>query len=99
MGRTRFVFAGSRIEKRGDDPEPTYLADSSGDVVSLVSFNDELLALPTAASNANEKLVWEANTPRIPPVGTKVILRIRPAGSDGDTGNAAGSKEEPAAEE
>lgn len=78
MDETRFVFAGSRI-KKGMEGETTYMADSSGDVVSLVSFNDELLALPTAASNANEKLVWEANTPAIPPAGTAVILRIRPA--------------------
>ncbi|QNN23938.1 hypothetical protein HED60_17235 [Planctomycetales bacterium ZRK34] len=75
MKGNEFVFAGSRIAKPAQG-DPFYAADASGDVVTLVSFPEELMALPTAASNSNENLVWEANTSAIPPIGTDVTLRI-----------------------
>ncbi|MBI1367775.1 MAG: hypothetical protein GC162_03885 [Planctomycetes bacterium] len=70
-----FVFAGSRMTKDENGKE-SYAADSTGDVVTLVSFYEEMIAQPKAASNSNEQLEWEANTPEIPEVGTPVTLRI-----------------------
>ena len=77
MDSNVFVFAGSRMGKNAEG-EPYYVADASGDVISLVSFGDELLATPEAASDSNEELIWEANTEQMPPVGTEVVLRLRP---------------------
>jgi hypothetical protein len=75
MQTDEFVFAGSRIAKPAQG-DPFYAADASGDVVTLVSFPEELMALPTAASNSNENLIWEANTSELPEVGTAVTMRI-----------------------
>lgn len=70
-----FVFAGSRVTKP-QDGEPYYAADSSGDVVSLVTFPEEMIALPQAASSNNDQLEWEVDPDAVPPLGTKVTLRI-----------------------
>ncbi|MHC4995243.1 MAG: YdjY domain-containing protein, partial [Planctomycetota bacterium] len=80
MGGDRFVFAGSHLiePREGDEGgERQYAADLGGDVISLVSFPDEVLALPKAASNSNEEVFWEANTPRVPELGTRVVIRLR----------------------
>lgn len=73
-----FVFAGSKIV---DPPmgERFYLADQTGDVIALVSFEAELLAIPRAASHANDDLIWVANREALPEVGTDVTIRLRPA--------------------
>ncbi|MBI1371840.1 MAG: hypothetical protein GC159_03650 [Phycisphaera sp.] len=83
MSGSVFVFAGSIVvkPKKGD---PYYAADATGDVVSLVSFEDEMLAMPKAASKNNDALKWEANTEALPKLGTPIKLRIRPA-KEGET--------------
>ncbi len=73
-----FVFAGSHVHKP-QEGDPVYLADQTGDVVALVSFDTELLALPKAASNANDEVFWIADTQALPELGTEVVLRLRPA--------------------
>lgn len=73
-----FVFAGSRVYQPEDGGEPTYLADDTGDLASLVSFETEVLALPRAASNDNAHVFWTADPKTIPELGTPVVLRIRP---------------------
>lgn len=47
-------------------------------MISLVSFPDEVFALPVSASSSNAKLLWEVDGTAVPPVGTPVVLRIRP---------------------
>ena len=73
-----FLFAGSKLV---DPPmgERFYMADQTGDVVSLVSFDAELLAIPRAASSANDDLIWVANREKLPEVGTPVTIRLRSA--------------------
>lgn len=73
-----FVFGGSKLRKVGEDKPPIYEADASGNFASLVSFGDETLSWPTAASTSNEQLEWYTNTGAIPDVGTKVKLRLTP---------------------
>ena len=78
-----FVFAGSRVvEPKGADGKvtgpPVYLADQTGDIVALVSFDDEVLAWPTAASDSNDELFWVADPATIPPLGTEIRLRVYP---------------------
>lgn len=73
-----FVFAGSEVFKDPTNGKPVYMADQTGDIVTLVSFQGELLAVPTAASDANDQLIWEVNPDVTPEVGTAVTLRLRP---------------------
>jgi hypothetical protein len=73
-----FVFAGSRLLDQPDQKEPLYAADATGDVVSLVSFDDEMLSPMHAASNSNETLLWEIDKKVTPKLGTKVVMRLRP---------------------
>ena len=72
-----FVFAGSVLYGEGEGPR-TYLADQSGSVISIATFGDELLCLPGFHEQANEALMWQANFHKLPEVGTKVTLRLRP---------------------
>ncbi len=76
MSDSVFVFAGSRIA-RPKTGEPFYAADVAGNVISLVTFSDEMLSRPLNASKVNEQLEWMAKTDAIPELGQKVKLRIR----------------------
>src|SRR5262245_2336776 len=57
--------------------ELTYLANG-GDVVCVSNFESALLDLPIKSSSANAALIFEADTERIPPVGTKVTVIFEP---------------------
>lgn len=72
-----FLFAGSIL----GDPKQTpreYLAESSGHVISISTFGDEVLCLPAFYSQENEALMWAVDPTHIPERDTKVILRLRP---------------------
>jgi len=72
-----FLFAGSLL--RGSGPGPRrYLSDLSGNVISIATFGDELLCLPGVYSNVNESLMWQVDSTKLPKVGSKVTLRLRP---------------------
>ena len=73
-----FVFAGSLFACARDDNRLLYAADITGDVISIVSFPGEVLALPEPASNMNGELMWWANDSALPKKGTSVVLRIVP---------------------
>jgi hypothetical protein len=72
-----FLFTGSHVFKDGE-ADPIYLADESGNVISLSTFGDELLALPGVHAQANEALAWAVEPTHLPPLNTKVILRLKP---------------------
>ncbi|NQT39888.1 MAG: hypothetical protein HQ581_20510 [Planctomycetes bacterium] len=72
-----FLFAGSVLH--GDGPGPRrYLADHSGNVISIVTFGDELLCLPAVYGHGNDSLMWQVDAAKLPKVGSKVTLRLRP---------------------
>ena len=71
-----FVFAGSQLRDNGDGPR-TYLADESGNVISIATFGDELLCMDGIHGHGNHALLWQVNPENLPPVGTKVTLRLR----------------------
>lgn len=73
-----FVFGGSRIRQLPDGRN-IYSADSSGNVVSLVSFNDEVLSWPRAASHSDLQVYFDAYPDNLPQLQTPVKVRIRPA--------------------
>ena len=79
-----FLFAGSRLVDKGSGPR-VYLGDRSGNLISLATFGDELLCLQGVHSRENRALLWEINTKALPPSGTKVTVRLRPAKSPGAT--------------
>jgi len=74
-----FVFAGSVLSRAREDKRIVYAADFAGDVVSLASFPDEVLALSEPASSENARLMWGVDGSRLPGVGSTVVLRIEPA--------------------
>lgn len=72
-----FVFAGSILHGEGDGPRH-YLCDSSGNVISLATFGDELLCLSGVHDDSNGHLMWQIDSTHLPAVGSKVTLRLRP---------------------
>lgn len=70
-----FLFAGSQVI---DDPDVgrLYVADQSGNVISISTFGDELLCMPTRHSQENHSLAWAVDSTHLPKVGTKVTLRL-----------------------
>lgn len=72
-----FLFAGSVLEGEGDGPRQ-YLCDVSGNVISIATFGDELLCQPEITGSSNELLMWQIDGEKLPELGSKVILRLRP---------------------
>ncbi len=72
-----FVFAGSRLVDSAGGPS-RYSSDRSGNVLSIMHFGDELLCLPEAGRESNGPPQWEVDGERLPEVGSKAVLRLRP---------------------
>jgi hypothetical protein len=80
-----FLFAGSVLN--GEDKGPrNYVCDQSGNVISIATFGDELLCLPGIHDQADSLRVWQANGEKLPPLESKVILRLRPQREPQPTG-------------
>lgn len=77
-----FVFAGSQLYGKGKGPRQ-YLCDQSGNVISIATFGDELICLSGMHASDNESLMWQINPTKLPEVGTKITLRLRPRGKAG----------------
>ena len=77
-----WVFAGSRMRAPDEVPEgySRYEADTTGSIIGLVTFGEELLAyqevIPDQIEVAPEE--WKARTEAIPAVGTKVWVLVGP---------------------
>ena len=71
-----WVFGGSTIDQETGD----YRADSSGSLVGLVTFGDEVLGLRSVIADSIEvdAAEWEARSFLIPPPGTPVQLVFSP---------------------
>lgn len=77
-----WMFTGSRILNIKGRDKPLYAADLEGNLFTLVNFGDEVFARQTKLEGGQGGAggdTWSANTKLIPPVGTKLILRIQPA--------------------
>ncbi|PXA03369.1 hypothetical protein DDZ13_11780 [Coraliomargarita sinensis] len=72
-----FAFTGSHLVE-GKDGKKQYLADQSGHVITISTFGDEMLGLPDIQSRENGELVWELDPTYLPPLDTKVTLRLQP---------------------
>ena len=83
-----FVFAGSHLRDNGDGPR-RYLADVSGNVISIATFGDEVLCLPFRQTQENGALMWHIKPESLPQVGTRVTLRLRPRPQPRNSQNVA----------
>jgi len=76
-----WVFAGSQFWTDPNSGREYYQADG-GDLVCVSNFPTAMLDLPIASSQANEALLFEAFTERIPPRGTPVELIFSKAAAE-----------------
>jgi hypothetical protein len=68
-----WVFVGSQVM-----PSGAYWADESGDVISISNFGSSLIDVPFESTNQDANLIYSADTPLIPPLGTPVEVIISP---------------------
>jgi hypothetical protein len=73
-----WVFAGSQFFPNQDNPKQPYYAANSGDVICVSNFADAMLDLPINSPKDNSELIFEANTKRIPPLDTQVLVILEP---------------------
>jgi hypothetical protein len=71
-----FLFAGSLLGDPGETPRK-YLAEASGNVISISTFGDEVLCLPEVYSRDNGALEWQIDPTHLPKLRSKVTLRLR----------------------
>lgn len=71
-----FLFAGSHLGDEAETPRK-YLAELSGNVISISTFGDELLCLPDIHGHENQALAWQIDPTHLPKKNTKVLLRLR----------------------
>ncbi|HEX6961587.1 MAG TPA: YdjY domain-containing protein [Lacipirellula sp.] len=88
-----FVFAGSGFWKEPETGKEYYMAES-GDFICVSNFTTAMLDVPIESSQSNEALTFEANTERIPTLGTPVRLVLTPKLKDAK--KQAEAKQEPA---
>ncbi len=76
---TDWVFAGSILSPDPLDPKrPPYYRANEGDVICVSNFDTALLDVPFNSSKDNDDLSFEANTARIPPLQTSVVVVLQP---------------------
>ena len=73
-----WVFAGSIFFKDKKSGREFYMADQGGELICVSNFSTATLDIPVESSQGNDGLLFEANTPKIPPVGTPVRLILKP---------------------
>ena len=87
----RFLFAGSHLVDNGEGPR-RYLADGSGNLISIATFGDETLCRPGLHGHEKAALMWEVNPQHLPAVDTKVTLRLRPVRAGKETEEEDGAE-------
>lgn len=82
-----WVFAGSSFWK---DPETgkNYYTAEQGDFICVSNFTTAMLDLPIPSTQANDGLMYVANTAKVPQLGTPVRLALTPKLEDAKAGNA-----------
>lgn len=73
----KWVFAGSSFWTDESTGRRYYQAEA-GDFICVSNFSTAMLDIPVESSQANEELLFVANTKQIPPLGTPVRLVLQP---------------------
>jgi hypothetical protein len=68
-----WVFAGSQFYEDPDTKQKRYAADE-GDLITVANFGSAILDLPIESSANDAERVFSANTEKIPPLGTEVLV-------------------------
>ena len=89
-----FLFAGSILHGDGEGPR-RYLCDTSGNVISIATFGDEVLCLPEVHSSDNGSLMWSIDSTHLPALGSKILLRLRPQAKPADKGDKTTPERQP----
>ena len=76
-----WVFGGSQEFTDNVTGDKIYYADS-GEMICLSNFSTAMMDVPIRSSDAADGLMFEANTPNIPPVNTKVYMVLTPSKSE-----------------
>jgi hypothetical protein len=92
-----WVFAGSGFWTDPSDGQRYYYADG-GDFICVSNFPTATLDLPIPSSQANDSLLYVANTEKIPPRGTPVRLVLIPRLTDATAAAPAETAREAAQE-
>jgi len=71
-----WVFAGSGFWK-DEQGKDLYMAES-GDFICVSNFTTAMLDIPIESSQSNEGLLFEADTEKIPPLGTPIRMVLTP---------------------
>ncbi len=69
-----WVFAGSREAPDSDNPKKTVYLANDGDFVCVCNMESAMLDLPIASPTALDDRVFDANTDKVPPIGTEVEI-------------------------
>jgi len=72
-----WVFAGSGFWEDPDTGQRHYHAES-GDMICVSNFSTAMMDLPVESPQGTSALLFDAFTDRIPPLGTKVRLVLKP---------------------
>ncbi|OYW18969.1 MAG: hypothetical protein B7Z55_09695 [Planctomycetales bacterium 12-60-4] len=72
-----WVFAGSSFYVDPETNQRFYQAEA-GDLICVANFSTATIDLAVASSAANEQLLYEAFTERLPPTGTRVTIELKP---------------------
>ncbi|HJZ91316.1 MAG TPA: YdjY domain-containing protein [Gemmataceae bacterium] len=73
-----WVFAGSRFFKDPEGKVPDYYMANNGEVISVSNFPDSMMDLPIKSSKEAAELMFEADTAKIPPLKTPVLVTLEP---------------------
>ncbi len=76
-----FLFAGS-ILLPPENGVRKYVCDETGDVISISTFGNELLCMSDIHGHENGALAWQVQGDKLPPVDSKIILRLKPRMKD-----------------
>jgi hypothetical protein len=73
-----WVFAGSRVFKDPEGKNPDYYMANNGEVITLSNFPDSMLDVPFKSSKDAADLIFEADTAKIPPLRSPVLVTLEP---------------------
>jgi hypothetical protein len=93
-----FMFTGSVLVEQEEGQPRQYIADYSGNVITLVTFGDETLSLPGIHDDANSSLMWQVRSKLLPELDSPVTLRLKPQRPQQAAPNVPPAPEKPAAE-
>lgn len=76
-----FMFTGSVLVEQDEGPRQ-YIADYSGNVITLVTFGDEMMSLPGIHDDSTGALMWQVRDKLLPELDAPVTLRLKPQRGD-----------------